>query len=545
MIKNKHFNKIVIGLVIAAVVFTGVFMFDPGLLGIRAVATNPEYQTAMFDKDAVTSIGIKITDKNWKKLIDDPLAETFVPCDITINGKTFSTVGIRTKGNSSLNSVANSDSDRFSFKIKADEYVKGQSFFGLDEFVINNMQSDASYMKEYLSYDMFDKIGVATPLYAYAGISVNGTYKGLYLAVEAMEEDYAVRTQGRDHGELYKPESAGIGGGAQPQGDKNNLKTMNTTAAAVSSKGAAPQGGGQMAPPNGKQMGGPPDGNNTSGAAMGLANGGQMPGMGGSGGGSDLVYTDDKTKSYSQIFDNAVFDVNTKDSDRVIKALKNLGAGTDLETYVDVKEVLRYFAANTALTNLDSYVSSLKHNYYLYEKDGMISILPWDLNLSFGGFQAGSASAAINFPIDTPVTGVKLSERPLIGKLLEVKEYKKLYHQYLNEIVTDYFKNGYFTKTIDKLDTLIAPYVKDDPTAFYTYAQYNKAVKTLKTYGELRAESIKGQLEGTVPSTTKAQAADSTALINASSITLSDLGSQGFGANRNGMGGGRFDQPQK
>lgn len=91
--------------------------------------------------------------------------------------------------------------------------------------------------------------------------------------------------------------------------------------------------------------------------------------------------------------------------------------GTDLEKYIDVDEVLRYFAVNTVLVNLDSYVSNMKHNYYLYEKDGQLSILPWDYNLSFAGFQSGNASSAVNFPIDTPVSGVELSERPLIAKL--------------------------------------------------------------------------------------------------------------------------------
>ena len=95
----------------------------------------------------------------------------------------------------------------------------------------------------------------------------------------------------------------------------------------------------------------------------------------------------------------------------------------DIESYLNVDEVLRYFAANTFLVNLDSYASNMNHNYYLYEDDGVVSILPWDYNLSFGGFQAGSASSAINFPIDSPVSGT-LEDNPLIANLLEVDEYK-------------------------------------------------------------------------------------------------------------------------
>src|SRR5690606_21887850 len=124
--------------------------------------------------------------------------------------------------------------------------------------------------------------------------------------------------------------------------------------------------------------------------------------------------------SYSAIFDNAETKTTTKDQQRVITALKHLNDGTDLETYVDVEAVLKYFAAHTVVVNMDSYTSNMAHNYYLYEYNGQISILPWDYNLAFGGFQGGAASDVVNLAIDTPVSGVSLEERPLLGKLLEV-----------------------------------------------------------------------------------------------------------------------------
>ena len=77
--------------------------------------------------------------------------------------------------------------------------------------------------------------------------------------------------------------------------------------------------------------------------------------------------------------------------------MKNLSQGTNLEEYIDVDEVLRYFAVNTFLVNLDSYAGNLKHNYYLYERNGVFQILPWDLNLSFGGFQVQVAKRPLIF----------------------------------------------------------------------------------------------------------------------------------------------------
>ncbi|MCI8360655.1 MAG: hypothetical protein HFE86_04880 [Clostridiales bacterium] len=257
--------------------------------------------------------------------------------------------------------------------------------------------------------------------------------------------------------------------------------------------------------------------------------GGGMPDGFGSGGGSDLVYTDDDPESYSDIFDGAVFDPDQSDYQRVVTALQKLSAGEELEACVDVDEALRYFAVNTLLVNLDSYVGSLKHNYYLYEKDGRLSILPWDFNLAFAGFQGGSASSAVNFPIDTPVSGTTLDDRPLLGKLLEVEAYKDLYHQYLQEIVTGYFDSGLFVSTVETIDGLIGGLVEGDPTAFYSYTAYETARDTLLAFGKLRAQSVQGQLDGSIPSTSDGQSADSAALVDASSIDLSHMGTQGGG----------------
>ncbi len=49
----------------------------------------------------------------------------------------------------------------------------------------------------------------------------------------------------------------------------------------------------------------------------------------------------------------------------------------------------------------------------------------------------------------------------------------------------------------------------------------------MKEFGKLRAQSIEGQLNGTIPSTTDEQSENQDKLIDSSGINLSDLGSQG------------------
>lgn len=521
MIKRKWIGVIAAVLMAVAVLVTGAAYLNPSALTPIAEANEPAYISTM-DKTKIMDIQIVADEKEWANMLENATAEEYIPATVIINGTKIENVGIRPKGNSSLSMVAQSDTtDRFSFKIEFDHYITGQTWLGLDKLVVNNMQGDASYIKEYLSYDIMSYIGVASPLYAFTDISVNGKAWGFYLAVESLDDSYAERVYGNDHGELYKPESMGMRGegrvnefveGMQNDGENTDQPQNNQQNPA--------QGQPQAPAANGENQ------QNTRGNG-----GGGFGGMAASG--VSLQYIDDKSSSYSAIFDNSVFDVTENDYKRVIEALEKLSNGEDLENAVDVEAVLEYFAAHTIVVNLDSYVSNMGHNYYLYEDDGQLTILPWDYNLAFGGFQSGNASSVVNFPIDTPVSGVSLEDRPLLGKLLEAPEYMALYHSYLQQIVDGYFNSGLFEQTIDSLDALISSHIEADPTAFYDYDAYKRAVIELKKLGLLRAESIEGQLNGTIPSTSERQNADSSKLVDASSINLSSLGSQGGG----GMGG--------
>lgn len=109
--------------------------------------------------------------------------------------------------------------------------------------------------------------------------------------------------------------------------------------------------------------------------------------------GSDLKWISDDIPDYSGM--NLKTNKDTKDQSELIEMLDAINHGGDIEKYLDVDEMLRYFAVNTAVVNLDHYQGNLKHNYYLYEENGVFSILPWDYNMSFGGFGVGGMGAEV------------------------------------------------------------------------------------------------------------------------------------------------------
>jgi len=467
MMKEKAITVVTVLSVCCAVLLIIWLVFFCDLSGLKKSQT-PEYMVKIFDKNQIIDINIFIDKEKWTEMLENATAQEYYTCNVSVNSKKYYNVGIRTKGNASLSMIrSSSQPQRYSFKLDFGEYVKDQTLFGLQKIALNNMIGDASYMKEYMSYEMFSALGVPVPGYAYASISVNGEPWGFYIANEDIDDTFVERYyDDLSKVNVYKPETMEMNGedGQQPGGFGRNGST-----------------------------------------------------------GTNLVYTDDNLSSYSGIFDYTLFET-TGDDDKmkVVEMMKSLSTLSDIEKHINTEEVLKYFAVNTFLVNLDSYAGSMKHNYYLLENNGLFEILPWDLHLSFGAFQMQQTSRVINFPIDAPVTD-SMQNSPLISKLLEVDKYKTMYHSYLQKLIQEFIDSGKYYERIKQVSSMIDSYVKNDSMAFYTYEEYQSALENMIIYGKDRTLSIKAQLEGSQPSTEYGNIQ--------SSLNLTALGTMGGGKN--------------
>lgn len=386
---------------------------------------------------------------------------------------------------------------------------------------LNNNYADATNMKETLIYDMYQYLGADASLYNYAKLSVNGEYRGVYLALEAVEDSFLLRNYGVQDGELYKPDSMNIGGG-KDFGDFNaddiDFGDLDL---------------GDMTPPD----------RNAAPAEQKTAAAGELPaddfGFGGGkggfsmgGGGADLNYTDDELDSYETIWDGEITDTTKADHKRVVTALKNISEGNALEDYMDVDNLLRYMAVHIFSVNEDSLSGSMAHNYYLYEAGGKLNLIPWDYNLALGDMgRSNDATSVVNDSIDNEFSGTTFFDT-----LMENETYHSQYYAYLQQLVSEYINGGGFDAFYTRVRSQIDALVESDPTAFYSYDEYLTAAETLYQVVKLRGQSIRGQLDGTIPSTEAAQRT-SDALVDASALDLSTMGYMNSG------GGGGFDAP--
>ena len=468
------------------------FLYLYPKLGLESADRGYQYMNTVFNQEQVTNVDIEMADSDFDSMIKNASDEEIFEANVTVNGTTVNNVGIRTKGNLSLRSVVQmDDSERYSFKIDFDYYDSTKSLDGLKKLNLNNNYSDASQMREYMSYKLMEQFGIATPGYSYMYVSINGEERGLYLGVEAIEETFLARNFDKGSDSLYKPDGTG----------------------------------------------------------------------------SDLQYISENYEDYSGI--GAKTSISDQDEEEFLKFINAINEeGSNLASVLDIDEMLRYFAANTAFVNMDSYQGNMKHNYYLYEEEGIFSILPWDYNMSFGGFGAGGAPGGggktgflgqgneraeadenhsspavapetneaalpqgsentnsnlenrkqnrgqmgmgmmggnavseenINLSIYEPVSGVTMEDRPLVNALLTDEENITIYEDYLNEIATTFLDKDSFTSMVEEIHTMIKPYVEKDPTAFFSVDEFEEDV-----YGETgiiefasqRSDSLLAQLSG-------------------------------------------------
>lgn len=410
----------------------------------------------VFPKDKVVDVKITLDPDDFQDMLDNASAEEYKTASVEYNGVKFDNVAVRTKGNLSLRSVVQmTDSDRYSFKISFDEYVN-QNLFGITKINLNNNYSDASYMREFLTYELAESVGLPTPKYSFVNVYVNDELKGFYLAVEQIGDAYLERNFGNSYGALYK---------------------------------------------------------------------GEMTGQG-----SDLTWLGDDPSLYTGL----VMKSDESNDDILIDMLNELNNGTDYEKYIDVEESLKYIALNAVTANMDSYLGGNKQNYYLYEDEGVFSILPWDYNMAFGGM--GSADVLI----DEPTQGA-LAERPLIAKLLANDEYKAKYHEIVSEMMNGYLADDTFQTRMDQLDMIISSYVKADPSAFYTFEQYEEGIKSVKTFMSNMAKNLQQQLDGTTPSSGDGSGSGMGGGFGGGARNGAAVGAAGAGQGANGAGNGQTD----
>ncbi len=508
----------------------------------QTAAQSGEEDSAPFYADRVVTVRLVMDKDDWEYMQQNAIQEQYAKANLWYDGELIPDVAVRPKGNSSLMTAASSGTARFSLKVDLNFFNSARNLDGVKKLNFNNGFSDPTFIREVLAYEIFEQMGLPTPRTSFVDLWVNDTHLGLYTMVEQIDKTFLSNHFEDSSGNLYKPEmpaaylnwteadltteadewsadDVNLGGGKLRE-ILEALGLEGTDEEADEEELAAPQG--PLGPAGNMPLGGnPPEGNPPQGVppedfepddmppgdrpAGGMPGGG-MPG--GSVGRGDYLQqmalkTNENSPDHSALL--RLLDVLNNEPDETF--------AEEIEKVLDVDQVLRFLAVSAAIVHLDNYIG-MGHNYYLYEEDGVFTIIPWDLNMAFGTFSSGlDRDGIINFYIDEPSAG-SVESRPLL-RLLSIEPYLETYHAYLEELITGPLSPEVINARIDELAEMIRPYVEADELKFYTTEEFERALSQdlardgrggtgmaalgLKTFVAERVESIRQQLNGELP----------------------------------------------
>lgn len=470
----NYFRDHILEYLLIALLLGGVFYLaiSKGSYAEPGSSVRTVYANKLFDDSRVHKVEITIDQKNLEALLENPREKERYISIIDIDGEHFADVAISTRGNGSLLTIANDEtSERYSYTLNFHKFNNRGSYFGLDKLILNNLYSDPSYLKNYIAFKISAASGVESPLTSFTELYINGEFKGLYLAIEAIDQSFLGRTNSSRNASLYHPIPYNIDWDRIYRDEKYL--------------------------PEGEII----DSDNHPDSSFHTY------------GGADLVYRGNDPSLYASIFENAATKYSRADEELIIKAIESLSEFTDLNPadYWDIDSVIRFFVSNALVPNADSYVSSFAQNYYLKLSNGKLSVIPWDFDRAFRlghdeqseSFGMGETETtfsndvddlAVNWSIDSPLIGYSEEERPLWRLVASNPEYLEKYHTLLQETLDNYLLNGEARKDFDDATELIRDYVYRDPSKFFSDFEFESEVEYLNEFILLRSDSIQKQL---------------------------------------------------
>lgn len=138
-----------------------------------------EYPKALFSLGKMASVELEMPEETWQDITTKASDKKYHECTVTINGERFDHVAIRTKGASSLDDVKMMKSERFSFTLKLNKYVKGQKYHGLTKLLLNNNIWETRHNE--LAF-----------LYVKVGVQGKGIGQTIWKAIEALHPETEV-----------------------------------------------------------------------------------------------------------------------------------------------------------------------------------------------------------------------------------------------------------------------------------------------------------------------------------------------------------------
>ena len=157
------------------------------------VSLKPDNRSFVFDQSKVREYRFTINPADSTYLDTQGWREEYVQADVSFEGVSYGTVGIRYKGSEYTlpkcfdMGTTEKTCPKISYKVKFTEYDKNKRFYGMKKINLHAMTGDNTKMHDMLAYELYREMGIHAPRTSYANVYVNGNLIGLFLAVEDID----------------------------------------------------------------------------------------------------------------------------------------------------------------------------------------------------------------------------------------------------------------------------------------------------------------------------------------------------------------------
>jgi hypothetical protein len=152
---------------------------------------------SVFDPGRLHEVRIDIDPADWRALQENFRGNDYYAANIELDGVKLSQVGIRSRGTGSRSGV------KPGLRVDFNRYVPAQEYGVYKSLVLDNLIQDASFLRERLSFAVFEAMGIPAPRNAFARFHVNGAYAGLYQVTEPISKPFLKERLGEESGNLF------------------------------------------------------------------------------------------------------------------------------------------------------------------------------------------------------------------------------------------------------------------------------------------------------------------------------------------------------
>ncbi len=376
-------------------------------------AQDSEMDKGFYDVNTVRQLNITFEQSNWAELLDSMriYGDGLLIGNIEIEGSKYENVGIRYRASKSFKpgGVHNA------LNIKLNYINKDQNQNGYETLILSNALLDPSMVREVLGYEIARKY-MPAPEANYARVSINNSYYGLFVNVEAVDEPFLEKHFGSSDNSFFRCTPNGDDKSVAPEGCKQNIYASLEYESKVS------------------------------------------------------CYTQNFQMKSKEGWDDLI-ELAKILNDNDLESLHNV---------LNIDRALWMHAFNNVLVNLYSYTGANSQHYYLYkDANGQFNTVLSELNFAFGSYKSigpGSDLVLKELQKLDPYLQDNNPTKPLISNLLQDPVMRKIYINHIRTIIYDNFENGAYEEQAAKLQALIKPHLKEDMNKEYSMEEFEKSL---------------------------------------------------------------------